>query len=259
MTRDGRIRDAGRMRAATRGILTITFSSLLVTTACSSTSDTATPATTAASPTTTTNPTNTTAATEPSTTTTSAATEPSTTTTSTPTTTETPTITEAPPSTTESTPTTTPPATNPDDPNWLEIVQALVELQHELREAPDSARIEEYCVGGENTCNAMQGDEIRNLESEGWRVDGAPEPEVLSVRVIQTADGAPPLDALWVLLEVETVRPDQTGVTIVDETGAVVFNLTNTGDSPTIFANFMVTSGGTNSWRVLAIEDLDPE
>ncbi|MCB0969164.1 MAG: hypothetical protein KDB37_20220 [Ilumatobacter sp.] len=231
------------MRPTTRRILTATISAALLVTACSSGDDEAAPTTTESAPTTTSETT-----TAPSTT------APSTTTTEAPTTTASPTTTEPPSTTTEP-----PPTTNPGDPDWLTIVQDLVTLQHELRAAPESARLNEFCVAGESTCEAVQGEEIRRLEEEGWRVVGQPQPEVLSARVVETANGDPPSEALWVLLEVVSVRQDQTGALIVDEDNNTVFELSNTGDSPTIKAKFLLSGGGTSNWRVMAIEDLDSE
>ena len=248
MARSGRIGHAVRMRPTTRRVITATISAVLLVTACSSSDDEADSTTAVQAPTTT------------------GASE----TTNAPTTTEAPTTTAADTTTsttgatsttTEPTPTTTQPTptTNPDDPNWVEITQGLLDLQHELRAEPDSLRINEFCVAGKSTCEAEQGEEIRRLEDQGWRVVGAPEPEVIEARVVETADGAPVGEALWVLIEVESVRQDQTGATIVDRVGDTVFELSNTGDSPTIRANFLLTNGGSEDWRVMAVEDLDPE
>ena len=230
MTRSGRIRDAGRMRAATQRILAITFSALLVTTACSSTSDTTPPATTA------TNPTTTTTSEAPTTTSALA------------------TTTEAPPDTTEPVPTTTtpPPATNPGDPNWVEIVQELLVTLHSINEKPVASRIDEFCLPGENDCQSTFGQDIQAFIDNGWHTQGVPDPIVLTAELTSTAEDLPVDEAFWVLIRATTAPEDLTDAAIVDENGEVVLNIVGAEPNGAESLDIYLVQGA-GGWRVLSI------
>ena len=224
------------MRPTTRRILTATISAALLVTACSLGDDEAAPTTTESVSTTT--PETTTA---PSTTT-----APTTTTTEAPTTTATPTTTEPPPTTTEP-----PPTTNPGDPDWLTIAQDLLNTLYELRADPDVDRIEEFCLGGENPCQEIQGNEITQLENEGWVVVGMENPTVIRAELLNSTEGVPEI-ARQYLVQVEIEPEDLSAAAIVDGDGNVISTIEADPDNPAEVLNMLLMKAGPD-WRVVGI------
>ncbi|MCB0969389.1 MAG: hypothetical protein KDB37_21345 [Ilumatobacter sp.] len=205
-------------------------------TACSLGDDEAAPTTTESVSTTT--PETTTA---PSTTT-----APTTTTTEAPTTTATPTTTEPPPTTTEP-----PPTTNPGDPDWLTIAQDLLNTLYELRADPDVDRIEEFCLGGENPCQEIQGNEITQLENEGWVVVGMENPTVIRAELLNSTEGVPEI-ARQYLVQVEIEPEDLSAAAIVDGDGNVISTIEADPDNPAEVLNMLLMKAGPD-WRVVGI------
>ncbi|MEQ8437125.1 MAG: hypothetical protein RIB65_06500 [Ilumatobacter fluminis] len=229
------------MRLTTRRILATTISAALLVTACSSGDDEADSTTTPA-PTTTAAPQTTTA---PETTTTTEAPP----TTPAPTTTPT---TEPAPTTTEPAPTTQPPpTTNPGDPDWVAITQELLDTLYELRADPDVDRIEEFCLGGENPCQEVQGNEITQLENEGWVVVGMQNPTVIRAELIDSTDGVPDIARQYVV-QVEIEPEDLSEAAIVDADGTVISKIEADPDNPAEVLNMLLLKAGPD-WRVLGI------
>ena len=183
-------------------------------------------------------------------------TEATTTTTEAPPTTPAPTTTpttEPAPTTTEPTPTTTnpPPTTNPGDPDWVEITQELLDTLYELRADPDVDRIEEFCLGGENPCQEVQGNEITQLENEGWVVVGMQNPTVIRAELIDSTDGVPDIARQYVV-QVEIEPEDLSEAAIVDADGTVISKIEADPDNPAEVLNMLLLRAGPD-WRVLGI------
>jgi hypothetical protein len=240
------------MPSPTRRILSAAVGAALLMSACSSDDD--------AAPATTDSPVSTTAPELTTTTTATTTSAPTTTTTAAPTTTaETTTTTAAPTTvaTTTTTPPTTspPPSTNPGDPNWVEIVQGLLATYNEIQANPDIDRIAEFCLGGENPCQDMQGAEVRQFVEDGWRVEGVPTPTVLRAEVIDSIDELPEPIRQYVL-RVQTEAGDLTEAAVVSVDGEKLFDIENDPGQTVRTFNIRLQRVG-DEWRVLGIASVE--
>ena len=141
------------------------------------------------------------------------------------------------------------------EPNWQEIIQRLVLVFEELQRRPDAERVEEFCAGGENECQDVQGEAIRQFAAEGWHAVDYPATPVVSATLSATADDAPVESAAFVIVLVSTEIPSFEAARVVDDSGELVFDIKSSGGSGQ--ANWLLTRSDDGAWRVLSIVGLE--
>lgn len=146
--------------------------------------------------------------------------------------------------------------TQPDEFDWVAIVQGLYDTLAEINSAPAIERIGDFCVSVESPCRERQGAQIESLVSDGWRVvDPVPIP-VQSVEFETTVDGREPLESTLVVLNV-VVEPREGVVgTIVDSSGETLFEVEDETTEPTPVAWFVRFETDTG-WRVFETQGAD--
>lgn len=142
--------------------------------------------------------------------------------------------------------------TQPDEFDWVAIVQGLYDTLDDINADPDVLRIDEFCVDVESPCRDVQGAQVEALVRDGWRVVDVPRTEVLRAEFTATADGKAPLESTLVILEVE-LMPAQDGGQVIDADGTVLFEIT-ADDSASIRANWLVRHIDGVGWRVFEIQ-----
>ena len=185
----------------------------------------------------------TTVATEPTSTEPSVTTEPDVTTT---------TATPAPTTTTTLADTTA--TTQPGDPDWVAIVQGLLDVLVELQGAPDAARVTEFCFDAENDCQNIQGEAIRQYDEEGWRTLDFPSEVVLSAELSATQGDQPLDEAGFVVVLVTTGPQDFSNTRVVDSSGELVFTMNADGDGGR--GQWLLARNDAGAWRVISIQGL---
>ena len=141
--------------------------------------------------------------------------------------------------------------TQPDEFDWVAIVQGLYDTLDDINAAPAVSRIDEFCVPVESPCRSAQGAQVEALVRDGWRVvDAVPIP-VKSVTLKTTVDGRPPAESTLVVLDV-TIGPSEGSVgQIVDANDNVLFDIDADEDGGT--ETWFVRRGTGGSWRVYEI------
>ena len=160
-------------------------------------------------------------------------------------------------STTSSTVTVTsaPDDTTPDNSDWREIIQGLLLVFEELQADPRADRVDEFCAAGENDCQNVQGEAVRQFDEERWRAIGYPATTVIDATLSATANDDPVESAAFVVVSVTTAIPDFGDARVVDESGDLVFKIESSGGSGR--ANWLLAQDEGGAWRVLSIAGLD--
>lgn len=153
-----------------------------------------------------------------------------------------------------STPDDTTATTQPDEFDWVAIVQGLSDVLVELQGDPDPERVTEFCLDSENDCQNIQGEAIRQFASEGWVTLNFPRSSILSAELNLTAEDLPPSEAPFVVVLVSKGPADFSDTRVVDAEGEVVFEITSDGAGGR--SNWMLARSAEGTWRVVSIHPL---
>lgn len=148
----------------------------------------------------------------------------------------------------------TAPTTDPDEFDWVAIVQELSDVLVELQGAPDPTRVTEFCFDSENDCQNVQGEAIRQFAAEGWRAIDFPRSQILSAELNSTADDLPPSEAPFVVILVDKGAADFSAARVVDADGELVFEITSDGAGGR--SNWILSRNASQRWRVVSIQSL---
>lgn len=139
----------------------------------------------------------------------------------------------------------------PDEFDWVDIVQGLYDTLDDINADPDISRIDEFCVEVASPCRDTQGAQVEALVRDGWRVVDLPRTEVIDAEFTATADGRSPLASTLVILAVE-LAPAEDGGRVVDADGTAVFEITADG-AVGVRANWLIRHIEGVGWRVFEI------
>ncbi|MDW3216927.1 MAG: hypothetical protein R8G01_23250 [Ilumatobacteraceae bacterium] len=155
-----------------------------------------------------------------------------------------------------STPDDTTATTQPDEFDWVAIVQGLYDTLADINTSPAIDRVSEFCVAVESPCRDRQGAQIETLVRDGWRVvDPVPIP-VVSAEFDSTADGREPIDSTLVVLNVVVGPRDGVVGTIIDANGDVLFEVDDETTEPTPVTWFVRFEPDVG-WRVFETRGID--
>lgn len=153
-----------------------------------------------------------------------------------------------------STPDDTTATTQPDEFDWVAIVQGLSDVLVELQGDPDPERVTEFCLDSENDCQNIQGEAIRQFASEGWVTLNFPRTEVLAAELSATEGDRPISEAAFVVILVSTGPEDFSETRVVDPSGETVFEID--GDGGGGRGQWLLARNDEGAWRVVGIQGL---
>lgn len=145
-------------------------------------------------------------------------------------------------------------ATDPDEFDWVAIVQGLSDVLVELQGDPDPERVTEFCFDSENDCQNIQGEAIRQFASEGWVTLDFPRSTILSAELNLTAEDLPPSEAPFVVILVDKGAADFSSARVVDAAGDIVFEINSDGAGGR--SNWVLSRNDDGLWRVVSIQSL---
>ncbi len=145
--------------------------------------------------------------------------------------------------------------TAPETIEWRAIIERLLLVFEELQAEPQADRVDEFCAAGENECQNVQGEAVRQFDEEGWRAIDYPTTSVIDATLSATANDEPVESAAFVVVSVTTEIPDFGDARVVDESGDLVFKIESSGGSGR--ANWLLARDHDGAWRVLSIVGLD--
>ena len=116
---------------------------------------------------------------------------------------------------------------------------------------PSLQRTQGGSLGGENPCQEIQGNEITQLENEGWVVVGMENPTVIRAELLNSTEGVPEI-ARQYLVQVEIEPEDLSAAAIVDGDGNVISTIEADPDNPAEVLNMLLMKAGPD-WRVVGI------